>query len=681
MVNKPLTIIQKIFISILLAIIFVFMSQLSDVKNLLSPLEDRVIDYQFLIRGQVSSDNDLIRIVLIDKDSAIDTYGYQSPTPRPLLTDLVNHLIAKEAAVIGIDVLLDQPSYWAGEDEGLAKALKDANGKVVLVTALGVDEKGQQESSYRIPLQPLPMFSQYSSLGYSQVLEGSGGIVRQLNLGATENPSFVAQMYAKYSGEELPFLRLNQQQILTESWIDINYLGPPSRLDTEGKTVFPVFTAEEIEFLPARLFKDKIVFIGSGIDELGDVFLSPFSTAASAYSPSHGVELHALVLNMLLKQNYLTSPSHLQLMAMLFALFFVLALIVMTVRIGLGGPIIIVLFIGWLFVVMWAFLHYQIKLPIITPLVGFIGVVGVCVLIINETQSRQARFLKNTFKRYIPAELVDQLIKNPDQVDLGGENKQLSIFFSDLENFTTISEQFTPHELVEFLNIYLGLMTDILFDEKGTLDKYEGDAIIAFFGAPVDVVEHADFACQAALRMQRALRKLNEEWKGENKPFLKVRIGINTGSVIVGNIGSDTRSDYTVIGDAVNLASRLEGVNKKFGTNIMISQQTLDATKKPYFKRELARLVVKGKTEAITVYQLIDCLPSEKEELQNLNEEYAVALQLFYNRDFQNSIKGFGNLAEEYGDQASEFMLSQAMYYLNNEPDENWNGAIVLTSK
>ena len=665
----------------LLAIMFVFISQLSDVKNLLSPLEDRVIDYKFLILGQISSDNNLIRIILIDKDSASDTYGYQSPTPRPLLSGLVNNLIAKEAAVIGIDVFLDQPSYWAGEDEKLAKALKDADGKVVLVTGLSADEKEQQEEPYSVPLQPLPVFSQYSSLGYSQVSEGSGGIVRKLNLGEADKPSFVAQIYAKYSGKELPLVALNQKQILADAWIDINYLGPPSRLDTEWKTVFPVYTAEEVEFLPAKLFKDKIIFIGSGIDELGDVLMTPFSTAANAYSPSYGVELHALVLNMLLEQSYLTSPSDLELMATLFALFFVVAFIMLIMRIRLGGPLIIVLFVVWLLIVMWVFLYYQIKLPVITPLVGFISVVGVCFLIINETQSRQSRFLKNSFKRYIPAELVDQLIKNPAQVDLGGENKQLSIFFSDLENFTTISEQFTPHELVEFLNIYLGLMTDILFDEKGTLDKYEGDAIIAFFGAPVDVVEHADCACQAALRMQRALRKLNEEWKGKNKPHLKVRIGINTGSVIVGNIGSDTRNDYTVIGDAVNLASRLEGVNKTFGTNIMISQKTLDATKKPYFQRELARLVVKGKTEAITVYQLIDCQTSEKEGLQILNEKYAVALQSFYNRNFENSIKGFGNLAEEYGDQASEFMLSQAIYYLNNEPDESWNGAIFLTSK
>jgi len=681
--DKPLSLTQKILCAMILAITFVSISQIGNVKNLLSPLEDRVIDYQFLIRGQIASDNDLIRIILIDKDSTMDVYGYQSPTPRPLLTNLVNHLISKGAAVIGIDILLDRPSLWADEDKKLAAAFKDADEKIVLATIGNSDESELiEEELSDEALQPLPIFTEHALVGYSQVIEGTGGIVRQLKLDKSGIPSFVGQIYTRHLGTEPPLLSLNQKGLLHKSWIDINYLGPPSRLESKYASVFPVFTPEEVEFLPEAFFKDKIILIGSGIDGLGDIFLSPFSTAANGYVPTYGVELHALVLDMLLKKNYIWLPSNFELETILFCLFFMVAVIILTIRISIGIPFVIVFSASWIAIVVWAFIHHQMKFPVAMPLCGFVGVASVAFLVINQTQLRQARFLKNTFKRYIPSDLVDQLVTNPEQVDLGGKAKELSIFFSDIEGFTTISEQFTPHELVSFLNIYLGRMTDILFEEKGTLDKYEGDAIIAFFGAPVDVSNHADCACQAALKMQRSLAALNEEWKGQNKPFLNVRMGINTGTVIVGNIGSSTRSDYTVIGDTANLASRLEGVNKIFGTNIIVSQQTLDATKAPYFKRELARLIVKGKTEPIAVYELISCMPSEKEELQILNEKYAVALQAFYNGDFANAVKCFTAIASEHQDKASEFMLSQAIKHLENEPAlKHFEGAIILTSK
>jgi len=681
MLNKPLSISQKVLLAMVLAVVFIFISQLKSVENVFTPLEDRANDYQFLIRGQIASDNDLIRMILVDEDSAMDAYGYQSPTPRPLLTKLVNDLIAKKVAVIGIDVLLDQPSHWPVEDEDLARAFENADGKVVLA-ALAKHEREKKRIIHSEMNQPLAMFVEHVSLGDTQVLEDAGGIARQVRIANPGSPSLAEQMYIQYRGKPPSVLDLNLKKIVNEFWVDINYLGPPSRLENEGGTVFPVFSAEEVEFLPESLFKDKIVFIGSGIDLLGDTFLSPFSTASNHYLPTYGVELHALVLDMLLKSNNLHVLSSVAENAILWCLFFSIAIIVLSTKTGISIPLIIAFFIGWVFMITWVFINYQIKLPIIAPLFGLLGLIGTCFFIVHQTQQRQASFLKNTFKRYIPPELVNQLIENPEQMDLGGEAKDLTVFFSDIEGFTTISEQFTPYELVSFLNIYLGKMTDILFEEKGTLDKYEGDAIIAFFGAPVDVDNHADHACQTALRMQGAIAALNEAWKGQNKPFLNVRMGLNTGSVIVGNIGSDTRSDYTVIGDTANLASRLEGVNKLFGSNIIISQQTLNATRLPYFKRELARLIVKGKTEPITVYQLIACLPAEKEHIQRLNEKYEIVLQSFYDGDFNHAAEGFSQLANEYDDKASAFMMAQAMARSNHKPDaENWSGAIALTSK
>jgi adenylate cyclase len=223
------------------------------------------------------------------------------------------------------------------------------------------------------------------------------------------------------------------------------------------------------------------------------------------------------------------------------------------------------------------------------------------------TESRQKKLIKGFFNVYVPPALVDQMIANPDSFKLGGERRELTMFFSDIKGFTNISEGYkdNPEKLVELLNEYLGTMTDIIFKYGGTLDKYIGDAVVAFWNAPIPVEDHAKQACWAALEMQETLAKLREKWKAEGKPPIYSRMGINTGTVIVGNMGSQSRFAYTAMGDAMNLAARLEAANKAFGTAIMISQFTYERVKDYCLCRELATITVQGKAEPIKVYELV----------------------------------------------------------------------------
>jgi adenylate cyclase len=208
------------------------------------------------------------------------------------------------------------------------------------------------------------------------------------------------------------------------------------------------------------------------------------------------------------------------------------------------------------------------------------------------------------FGKYVNPKVVDQILENPPE--LGGVDKNLTVFFSDIRGFTTLSESMTPQDLVNHLNIYLTAMTDIILEFDGTLDKYEGDAIMCFWGAPVDQADHALRACKAALRQLTALEKLNEQWPPEKR--INIGIGLNSGIMTVGNMGSIGRMDYTIMGDQVNLGARLEGTNKAYKTQIIISEFTYGMVKDHVVVRELDNIRVKGKNKPVLIYELIDIL-------------------------------------------------------------------------
>jgi adenylate cyclase len=309
--------------------------------------------------------------------------------------------------------------------------------------------------------------------------------------------------------------------------------------------------------------------------------------------------------------------------------------------------------------------------------------VGVAVTLVSggllnyATEGKQRRYLKSAFRQYLSPTVIEQLIANPDRLKLGGERRELSIFFSDLQGFTTISEALTPEELTALLNDYLSAMTDIIQEEGGTIDKYEGDAIIAFWNAPVAQPDHAQRAVRAALRCQKRLAELRPAFREKAGKDLLMRIGLNSGPAVVGNMGSRTRFDYTMLGDAVNLAARLEGINKQFRTYTMMSAATLEATDGAFPARELARVAVVGKSKSVVVYEPM--LPEDYAARQPLLDSFAPALAAFYEGRFGEAGSLFGRTAAE--DPPASAYVEKCRELQTRPPEGPWNGVWIMTSK
>jgi class 3 adenylate cyclase len=290
--------------------------------------------------------------------------------------------------------------------------------------------------------------------------------------------------------------------------------------------------------------------------------------------------------------------------------------------------------------------------------------------------------IRSTFKRYVSSTVVDELLRSADSVKLGGEAKQLTIQFSDIAGFTSISEALSPEQVVEFLNTYLSQMTGEVEAESGIVDKYIGDAVMAFWGAPLPLADHADHACRAALRQIRRVAALRESWAGRGElGRFNVRLGLHSGEVIVGNIGSDTRMDYTIIGDSVNTASRLEGMNKVYGTNILLSEDTRSLLRQPFVTRELDRIVVVGKSRPVRIYELAGLDGEVGAGAQAVHARFAEALAAYRERRFAEAQAAFSALADESRDAPAHTFARRCAEFQAAPPPEDWDGVYRSTSK
>ncbi|MCP4399764.1 MAG: CHASE2 domain-containing protein [bacterium] len=293
-------------------------------------------------------------------------------------------------------------------------------------------------------------------------------------------------------------------------------------------------------------------------------------------------------------------------------------------------------------------------------------------------------FILGAFSHYVPKGVVKELLKHPEALTLGGEKRTVTMLFSDVRGFTTISEGMAPEELVALLNEYLTEMTAIVLDAGGIIDKYEGDAIMAEFGAPLPLPDHADRAVAAALAMQRRLRELRERWAERNLPELSCRIGINSGEVVLGNMGSDQMFDYTVMGDDVNLASRLEGANKNYNTFLMISEASYMALTPGRFRtRALDLIKVKGKTRAVKVFEVYGEVSDEIDpETLGYYQSYQTGFEAYLKHDFTRALTLFASALElRPNDPASKWLISRIVELNPDELPQDWDGSVELTSK
>jgi adenylate cyclase len=287
-----------------------------------------------------------------------------------------------------------------------------------------------------------------------------------------------------------------------------------------------------------------------------------------------------------------------------------------------------------------------------------------------------------SFTKYVPTEIVRYLIQSGEEAVLGGKDENITMLFTDVADFTSIAETMQPDDLVVHLGEYLGALSSVILEHEGTVDKYMGDSIMAFWNAPVPVEDHAFRACFAALRCIERARELHRQWKAEGKPLLTSRIGVHTGNVIVGNMGSQKRLNYTVVGDSVNLASRLEGLSKIYGTSILISEDTHRLVADRMVCRRLDRVVVKGKTNCITIYELLGVKGAPIRVDQEFIGVYESALDSYFARDWREAQARFRRAyAIARRDRPCAILYGRCKLYAENPPPENWDGGYVLAKK
>lgn len=349
-----------------------------------------------------------------------------------------------------------------------------------------------------------------------------------------------------------------------------------------------------------EIFKDKIVLIGSTAAGLMDLRVNPFS---SIYP---GVEMHANIIDNILSNSFLQRPPfYVNLIVMLF-LSILIGLFIPKLKPFAGAIFTLEILTLYLLVPIYLFNYERIWLDIFQPGLNIMGSYLVILVYRFMTVEQERKKTKEAFQHFVNATVVDEILKDPEKLKLWGEEKELTVLFSDIRGFTTFAENLPPTVVVSLLNEYLQIMTDVVFKYDGTLDKYVGDEIMAFYGVPLEgQTDHAQRACQTALEMMRRLHQLNELRIKNNQPPFDIGIGINTGKMVVGNIGSDLKKDYTIIGDNVNLGARLEGTNKKYNTNIIISEFTYEKVKDKVEVRELGAETVKGKQKSVRIYELL----------------------------------------------------------------------------
>jgi adenylate cyclase len=330
-----------------------------------------------------------------------------------------------------------------------------------------------------------------------------------------------------------------------------------------------------------------------------------------------------------------------------------------------------------------AFLHGW-WLNFIVPsgtLVANVGFVAMYRALVEEKEKRRVR---GAFQQYLSPEVIRRLLENPDLVK--PRKTEVTVMFSDVRGFTTISEKLDAQELASLLNEYLTDMTQIVFRHNGTLDKYIGDAVMAFWGAPFEISGHATEGCRAALEMIARLREMQKKWLAEGKPVLDIGVGLSTGVASVGNMGSALRYGYTALGDTVNLSARLEGLNKEYGTHILLSDKTYEAVEDPLFVfRELDLIRVKGKLQPVTLYELVAArgtLEGDAPDLEMRLEFFAQGRACYRERRWQDAQIVFEKLLERWPeDGPARMYLNRCKEYLVAGPEENWDGVYVMTHK
>jgi adenylate cyclase len=413
----------------------------------------------------------------------------------------------------------------------------------------------------------------------------------------------------------------------------------------------------------AALLRDRVVLIGNTAQGIGDIRVTPYGRAFP------GVEVRANIIEGLLEGEVLSRPEWMKLLDAAGLVLIGLVMVGLLGRLGVAGAGILAaaLLAAYLFAATALFRGEGLWLNVVYPSLLIALLFTSATLVQYFFAFSEKRYLKLAFQHYVPPAVVDGLVSGADRLRLGGEKRELTVLFSDIRGFTTMSEAMSPEDLVKLMNEYFTAMTDKVFEHRGSLDKYIGDAVMAVYGAPVAEPRHAALACRTALEMLTVLDELKVGWKSRGLPVVDIGVGINTGPMIVGNMGSASRFNYTVVGDAVNLASRIESINKTYGTNILVSEYTYEVVKDEFpFAREIDNIRVRGRTQPVRLYELM-----REERYKSLHwlDEYRAAYKEMREGERTKAYELFTALHAHSGDVASGYHAKVCKYPPRRQAD------------
>jgi adenylate cyclase len=626
--------------------------------------QDRASDSQFLSRTPLKA----IVIISID-DKSIQAIG-RWPWNRSIHADLLEKL-GKRPIAIGYDVSFPEVSN-ASDDARLAHAISQTR-KTVLPLEAGLVTVDGKVTSVRRVLQPIEILSNVSDVGIVNTVADGDSITRHIpvysfadNDQQDEHFSLIlARAYLLANGKPDPSKSLKIENGLMR----INYVDKPdtfasySFVDVYNGTISP------------DVFDGKIVLVGATAVNLHDNQI----TSVSYGHPMSGVEIHANAIQTIIQGKYLMDETHATTIAIIWILSFAVCLLMAYVPIIPATIIVCLSVVAYLVYSFVSFDHGTIR-NIVFPLLVFATAYITLALYRYFVEYNQRRFLKKAFSLYVSPAILEEIIKNPKNLVLGGSRREMTVLFADIAGFTTISERVPPDELSFMLNSYLTRVSRIIFSYNGVIDKFIGDAVMAFWNAPLDDKKHAINACEAALKVEEEIKIIRKEWEHLDIKHFSVRIGINTGDMVVGNMGSDMRFDYTMLGDNVNLASRLEGINKQYGTFITISQSTYELVKDKVVARFVDTVAVKGKKKGVKIYELRAIGHATRDEKDFL-EDFETARSLYEKGDFSNAHTAFLALSEKYPEDGPiQTLLKRCEEYSKNPPAD-WDGIYHSTSK
>jgi adenylate cyclase len=666
-----------------------------------STFEDQFVSIRHILRtsfadpAKVNFPHDKIAIVVQD-DDFFEDYG-SFPLRRDDIGKIAENLAKLGAKVVMVDILMDFASSY-DEDPLIAARLKSAGNTIVVSIVMFEQDNPKKVEKIVYPTETIhkattTAYSNHQEMG---VMLNRLRIYPEVGEIYGEWPISVATV-AAYLGVEPRVkdrtLYLGDLKIKLDQFNDfrndypyikpgVNFISKDPYIGLSAMDILELVTdpndeeydEDDMEEFKA-LVEGKIVFVGDTAEVSHDYFETPIGKV-------WGVEVLASEVATLLKGAPLKSASTLA--EIIIALILLLLLITSNF---LSDPKLRAFTSVGLFIAYFAFctLSY-IYLDLVFSmgylfLAGVLGFVAINIFLFIE-ERKQKSFITDAFGQYLSPDVIEALVEDPDKLSLGGERREMTAYFSDIQGFSTISESLTPDELVNLLNLYLTAMCDIISDNNGTIDKFEGDAIIAFWGAPLDQPDHAKLCCYATVDMQKALIGLREEWMKEGLPRVLVRMGVNSGPMVVGNMGSQSRMDYTIMGDSVNLAARLEGANKFYKNFSMISEFTYKQAADFIDVREMDTIRVVGKNEPITVYDLLERKGQTSGKVADLVPIYNQGLQLYKDKNFAGAIpifeKGLKIIPQ---DGLSQTYVERCQRFLEDPPPADWDGVYTHTEK